>query len=287
MILSLIKKSFKQVIENSSITLFLVTYLIVISILAPLARTNFLVISLGICAVLLTIAYVSGWFYMINTISSTKDEELKSKNMFSVFFEGIGKNFLPVFIALIFYFLATAVMFFLSGFLANHFFGDINVILKDIMAKATENTNLIELLSTLPTDKQYTLYGWQFCFIAGSSIFSFLFMMYFPFLINSNENVFLRPFTSFYKSLKFIFDNFLLTLGLYSIIYFSYVFLNILRTFTANFTIVSLILFFVYIYFLATIVMLIFNYYEAKNNSTDGPDCIGKDETSDSIGENN
>lgn len=284
MILSLIKKSFKQVIENSSITLFLVTYLIAISILAPLARTNFLVISLGICAVLLTVAYVSGWFYMINTISSTKEEELKNKNMFSVFFEGVGKNFLSVFIALIFYFLIASLVFFLSGFLANHFFGDINVILKDIMTKATENTNLIDLLSTLPTDKQYTLYGWQFCFIIGSSIFSFLFMMYFPFLFNSNNNVFLRPFTSFYKSIKFIFKNFLLTLGLYFTIYFSYVFLNILRTFTANYVIVSLILFFVYIYFLATIVMIIFNYYEAKNNSTNGPDCIRENENIDSAG---
>ena len=147
------------------------------------------------------------------------------------------------------------------------------------MTQAAENNNIMELFATLPTEKQYTLYGWQMCLFAGSGIFSYIFMMYFPFLTNSTNNAFLRPFVAFYNSIKFLFKNFLSSVGLYFLIYVSYTFLSILRALTEGNIIISLILFFVYIYFLTFIVMLIFNYYETKNNSPDRCDSIGKNET--------
>lgn len=282
MLLSLIKKSFSQITENSSIILFVVSYMILVSVIAPLATTNFLMKTLGICLILLTVVFCSGWLQLINEV--VLDKEIHKKSVFAIFLEGIGKNIVPVIIAMGLYLLILILDLYLTGLVANHFFGDINAIFKDIFASAGENNNLIEIFRALPTEKQYTLYGWQFCLIVGTFILGFLFLFYFPFLINCKNNICIRPFDALWQSLKFTFKNFLSILGLYVLMNVIYILIGILRALSSSNMVASIVMLFVYIYFLAGVVVLIFNYYEAKNNSTDGSDSIGEDKALDTAG---
>ena len=187
-------------------------------------------------------------------------------------------------IALLFYFVVLLGFLYFTGLIANHVFGDINVILKDIMANANENSNILQLITSLPDEKQFVLYGWQICFIIASFVLGFLYMMYCPFLIDIEANVFAKPFVAFWRSLKFTFKNILSVAGLYLIIYIANMILSILRSLAQHNMILSVLLLFVYIYFLAVVVMIIFNYYESKNNSTDRSNSIGENKAIDSVG---
>ena len=284
MLLSLIKKSFKQVFENSSIMIFLVAYLIIIGVITPFIRNDILAMVLGICIILLTIVHFAGWFQLVNAIAIEKNNELENKTVFSVFLEGIGRNIVPLIIAFIFYFAILMLFLYVSGFVANHFFGDIQIVFQDIMTSMQGNNNLILALEALPDDKKMTFYGWQFYFIVVTCILSFIFITYCPFLINSEKNIFVRPFIAFWESLKFTFKNFLMTVAIYASIYAAYILINVLRGLAGSNTIISMVLFLIYIYFSAIVVMLIFNYYDAKNNCSDRSDSIGENETVDTAG---
>ena len=104
--LNSLKKSFNIVKENPFITLYFVLYLIILFLIIPIliaGRNIFISMILGVLILLLTCAFISGWFNMIKTsVVSFKEnktpeekfeEAVKLKNDF---FCGVSEYILPV-----------------------------------------------------------------------------------------------------------------------------------------------------------------------------------------------
>lgn len=289
MIFNLIKKSFNTVIENPSITFYFVLFLIILNFLAYYITTsnNFYVsVTLITASLLLSFAFSSGWFQVIK--ESCDKEKIKEKNYFSIFLEGVGKNIIPVSIAMIVYFLLFAIVIYLTSLIANALFGNLNFILNDILTPQGNTLNINEFLNNLSDSQKYTLYAWQLSFMAAGALFNFVLMFYFPAVIkDSDKNIFLKPFFAFLNSICFLFKNFLGAVSIFLLIYALYFLMSFSRMFISSNNFLMVLLLFIYIYFISTSIMLIFNYYEQKNLCNNGSDSIGQDETCNKISEEN
>ena len=284
----LYKKTYNAVISNPSITMILVLFLIASALLAKDFQgiMNIPDILKTLCLLLLSLTFISGWFYLFKNISTSKTKE--DKNYFAEFLEGVGKNILPFFIGSIVYVSLFLVITFLTVKFAHNAFGSLDFFIKDFVLIANNNNALIEYFDKLSDNEKYIIYAWQLTFIVVSMLFNFIFLFYFPSIVYEEKyNMFLKPFVALKNAIRFIFKNFFGSLFLYFALYFVYVFFNIIRVYTSNNLILSALLLFVYIYFITFAIMLIFNYYEQKNNCNNGCDCIGQNENIDRVGEEN
>ena len=283
-----IKKSFNCIIENPSITLFLVLFLIGANILASYilsSQVKILAQILMLCLLAFIFVFFSGWLQVIK--ESNDREKIKEKNFYSIFLEGIGANIIPVSIGIIIYTLFVFLALIVAQYIALHFIGDINFFLDDLNKISAQNGNFMEYFNKLDLNQKYIVYGWNIAIIVSVAIFNFLSLFYFPAIYYSEKKIFIRPFMSIWESLKFLFKNFLGALCLSVFIYILNMILAFLNAGFAQNVVLSILFLLLYIYFISYIVMLIFNYYEAKNSSSDGSDCIGENKIIDSAGEEN
>ena len=90
---SVIKKSFRKVIETPAISLFFVLFLILVNLLVSYtysAQNKIVYIILEFCLYAFLCVFLSGWFQAVK-IAYKKEREEKT-NLYSVFLEGVGKN---------------------------------------------------------------------------------------------------------------------------------------------------------------------------------------------------
>ncbi len=278
----LVKKSFDAVNENSAITLFFVLFLIVVNFFLPyiFSAKSFITTSvLMICLFLFTAVFIAGWISVLK--ESIEKEKIKEKNYSAIFFDGAGKNFIPVVMSLFIYVFLLAIILFLAGKFAQYFFGSLDFLFKDILNLASEQNAFMDYIKTLSVEQLYVIYGWQLSFMLAIAVFNFFFLFMGPAIAKENKvNMFLKAFVAFKDSVFFTFKKFLPVVGIYFLICFISGFLNILRAITASNIIFAILFLFIYIYFAAYSIMLIFNYYE-KNCCNNGSDRIGEDETCD------
>ena len=261
-IFKLYKQSFSTIVTNPNITLFLVLFLILSNVFALYvfsAKTFIVAMILSFCVFLLSLCFVSGWFNVIKDVAKSENNKIQnstelndstysqtstqSKNYFSIFLEGIGKNIIPVGIGSLIYTLILILVFTLSAKFANHFFGSLDFLLKDLTTIAQDNKALMEYFDKLSVDQKYSIYAWQLCFILSSMIFNFIMLFYFPALIfNEKSNVFLRAIGGLKDSICFLFKNFFGALFLYVCIYSTYLFLGILKAIFVNNSIISIVI---------------------------------------------
>lgn len=286
-VLSLIKKSFLTVITNPAITLFFVLYLIFSSILSVYIQSVQMPIVgliLIFCEFSLTLCFLSGWFQII------KENIGEEKNIkpFSSFLEGVGKNIIPITLGIFVYSICFIFVLFLTSILADKFIGSLDFILKDLPVITQNPNTFAQYFASLSDGQKYILYAWQFAILIASMVFNFIFLFYFPAIVSDNKNnIFLKPFFALKESLKFTFKNFFKALGVYFLIYSFYVILSVLKALTMQFAFASILILFIYIYFVSFAVMLIFNCYEPKNDCDNGCDSIGQNESDDKISEEN
>ena len=274
--INLIKKSFRNIIENPSITLSLVLYLIMsnlILVMAFWAKTKIFAMLFILCIALLTIAFFAGWFQVIN--ESVDIEKMKDKKYGAIFFEGVGRNFLPVAIGSFLLFILMNLGIMGIRIFAYKFFGDIQPIVEGLSLAQDSKAYIL----SLSDDKIYAVYCWALSGIIFLMFFSFIFLYYFPVIINdSKNNVFLKPFVAIVCSVVKVFKNFSISFFAFSFLLFLYLILAILNALFAQHSILEVLMLFIGIYFASYAFMLIFNCYEQKNNCIDGCDSIGENE---------
>jgi len=283
-----IKKSFGCVIENPSITLFLVLFLIASQLLIKYivsAQNNIVALILLLTLFVLVFAYFSGWFKVIK--ESVQREKIKENNFYSIFLEGIGANIIPVSIGIVNYTVLLLIILQVARIIATLKFGDINFLIDGLNSAIVQNDNNLDYLNNLSDSQKNIIQGWHVCVVIAIVIFNFLTLFYFPSILYNEKNIFLRPFIAFWDAVKFLFKNFPDSLLMSIFIYISNTIIVFLNAIFAKNVILSIILLLVYIYFLSYVVMLIFNYYEEKNNSSDRADCLGENCSCDSPGEEN
>ena len=286
MIFKLIKKSLNYVMDNPSVTLYFVLFLILINVLAFYALQASVLaskIAFSLATISLAFAFSSGWFQVILE-TDTKEKNLE-KNFFNIFLEGVGKNIIPVSLGSILYGFIFICAIALTSLVANAVFGNLDFVLKDMMSLAQTSINPSEFLAKLNDNQKYILYAWQLSFLFVAGLFNFIFLYYFPALFKKDDkNKFIKPFVAIFDSVCFLFRNFWISLLLFIVIFVLYIAIELIKPFIANNTILMVLHLFVSIYFIASVVMLIFKYYEQENLYNNRGDSIGQNENVDSIG---
>ncbi|MBQ8848325.1 MAG: hypothetical protein IJ003_05210 [Candidatus Gastranaerophilales bacterium] len=284
---NIIKKSFKNVIENPSITLFLVLFLILSNFLMSyslMASSKYISAILFICIFMLSCAFLSGWFQIIK--ESLNKEKTDKKNIWSTFFEGVGKNIAPISFGIIILIILANIMLMLLRFIALKAFGTLDFIAQDLSTISQDTEAIAKYFQTLSTDKLYAIYGWAISGIIAMEIFSFIFLFYMPTILNNEKNkLFLKPIIAIKDAIIFVFKNFIGSFAIFILITTLYLALALMNTIFAKNMVISVLILFIYIYFVSFVIMLIFNYYEQKNNSSNGSDSIGENTSLDNIGE--
>ena len=289
-----IKKSFGCIIKNPSITVIFVSFLIASNVLAWFILSSRILILaqiLILCLFACIFVFFAGWFRVIK--ESVDIEKIKEKNFYSLFLEGVGEGVIPVTISIILYIFFVFITVLMAQFVAMKVFGSIDFFfdgmrqVQDASKLSYETPKFAEYFNSLDVNQKYIIYGWNFCIMAFLGVLNFLSLFYFPSLISSDKNIFLRPFISIWEGLKFLFKNFFSAIALTLFIYVINMILAFLNALFAQNFVISFVLLLIYIYFISYVVMLIFNYYEAKNNSSDRTDSIGENETVNTDSENN
>lgn len=288
-VFDIIKNSYRSVIENPSITLFLVLFLIVSNLVASyvLSAPNIMLGQIMIvCLFAFVCIFISGWFKVIQ--ESIDREKIKDKKFYPIFLEGIGENILSVVLGSIIYCLVLFLGIFLSQKIAMTTFGNIDFFLNDLNSITQNNISLVEYFQGLTDEQKNVVYGWNFCILCGITLFNFLFLFYYPALISEKNASFLKkPFIAVWKNLKFLFKNFFGVLFVSILVHIIHMILAYLNAKFATNLILSIVFLMIYIYFLAIVVMILFNYYDKKTDSNNRADSVGENVSNNSIGEEN
>ncbi len=284
MISKLIKKSFKDVNNSPAITLFLVLFLILLSLFIPyvfILQPKIFGLLVLVCIFLLFAVFFGGWLQLFD--EAGKEEK---KPLTGVFFEGAGKNIIPSIIAIIIYSIAIVLVSYIAIAISLKAFGDPSFLMKDISAISGDSNAYLDYINNLSSDKMFILYGWQITFTLLYSVFNFFFMFLPPAFIKTEaKNVFLKPLNAYLECFKFIFKNFGISIGLYAIFCLAFMLMGILKALTSFNPILSVVNLFIHIYFVSYVVMIIFNCYEQKNSNSDRSDSVGEDNNGDTTGE--
>jgi len=283
-----IKNSFKKILNNPAIQLFLILFLIVIQLLASyayVAQSKIIYIMLRLCMFAVVCVFISGW---VNVIKEALDEK-KEKRPYGAFLEGIGKNILTSSICTILYCIVLSAVFYIAQIIAIKMFGNVDFLFKDLQTLNPDNASIMEYYSNLSIEKRKILFGWEMCSLGAIAVLNFLFLFYLPIVFcNVEKNKFLHPIICILKSIIFSIKNFFTTVAILILAYFGTMILAVLNALFIQNPILSLLFLLAIIYLCAFIVVLLFDYYIKKNeketNCSNGPDSFGQDSSCNSIG---
>lgn len=286
--LEIYKKSFLIAVTNPFVTMFLVLFMIVSNLLAAyMLQTRDLILAsiLSFCVFMLSLCFISGWFYVIKEIIQNKENE--NKNYFGTFFEGVGRNIVPIGIGSVLYSIVIIFAIFLSVKVAQNIFGSLDFI-KDTTLITQDSKAIMEFYNNLTPEQKSAVAGCELSFLFSIMLVNFLMLFYFPAIIyNEKSNIFLKAFIAIKDSICFLFKNFFGALSIHISLCAIYMMIGILNTILGGNTFISILVLFIYIYFIAGAIMLIFMYYDEKNNCTNGCNCIRENENIDKLGEEN
>lgn len=301
MIKNIIKKSYQDVVANTSIALILVAFMLLFNIVASLAShlANPLAISgFAICLLLLIFCFFSGWFQLFKEVAKSRVED--KKNPFGIFLEGIGINITPVIFGAFLYTILSLLVFLIAGKIAYLVFGSLNFLSEDTIPMLQTPQAYSEYFTNLPHAQKIALTGWLLFNLAAMGLVSFIFMFYPAALVKDEKyetkkelysGLFSKPFRAFKDSICLIFKNFFEVILLCIPIVLIYALLGILGGLFNTNMVLSLIILFLRIYFICCVIMVVFNYYEAKkqpkDNSDNRADSVGENEADNRISEEN
>jgi len=289
MFISLIKKSFNDIVKNPVITLFLVLYFITISLLFSCIswQKNMIIIcTLVVTSFLFIAIFISGWIRVLKEIA-LKDENAdndKQKSYFPVFLEGIGENVVPSLFGIVIYFIFSVFFAYLAFLISIKIFGNPQELIKEIQAynNPAESMNYIK---SLPADKLIQLYAFPISLMISASCCLFTFLYYFPAIVfNTKSGIFSKAFVALKDNFCFLFKNFFMSLGIYFLLGFIYSVVVVSKAYLPSNAVIDILYILFVIYFLSFAVMLICNYYGKKYSCSNGGDCLGENESVDNAG---
>lgn len=284
------QRAFKITNENIILTTPLVLFLFLLSIYLGLARIAPEKLS-SLILLLITIlfmlsAFFAGWFFMVKRAVDLDRQEFiidedKARASFNLLKElpvGIGEYFFSFIGGLILY----SALFFLLSFAAYeaglHLIGKIGVGLLQFKEALASPEAMKALVSSLSPQQLTKLNAWNFLFLSVMAIFSFITLFWGAEIIVKTKNSLI----AFFKSLNFMFKNFLSSIILFiyiSSINFVVSFINAVSTINPIIYFVSML---IYFYFVVYVVVLIFLYYDSEirknqSNCNSGSDSFGQE----------
>jgi len=302
------QKAFKITNDNIILTTPLVLFLFLLSIYmgvvqnAPASVTTSILLLATI--LFMVSAFFAGWFHMVKKAVDLDKKEFsaddeKAKASFGLLKEipvGVGEYFFTFIGAVILYVGLILVLLFASYQLGLHFIGNVGIDIAHLRMAFTSSEAMKSLVTSMTSDQLIKLNAWNILFLAVTSVYSFLTMLWPAQIVTGTKN----PFVALFKSIKALFKK-----PLSSIVLFLYVsFVNFVVSFINAFATMNPILYFVsmllYFYFVVYVVVLVFLYYDrelkskeeiftegdsAESNSDSGTDSVGQDHDGDKPGE--
>ena len=286
MFINLLKKSFLDVVKNPIITLLLVSYFIIISMLAGCLRlqSNMLIwYMLAFTSFLFVAIFMAGWFRVIKEISLKNPEEEKESSYIAKFLEGIGENVIPYSVGIFIYAVISMIFVYIAFLISTKLYGNP----QEIIMKAQASADIKQYMDSLSSEEMAKLYAFPISFIISTTFCMFLFMYYFPSMIFSEvKNLFAKPFVALKDNFCFLFKHFFKSVGIYIVLCFINITAVLIKhLYLPGHVLVDILYLFYVIYFLSFAVMLICNYYGQNYSCNNRPDSLGENKSDDSAGE--
>ena len=270
--LELFKKSIKITNDNIILATPLVLFMWILSLYLGFSKmtvnSTALFLLSGITVLFMLSAFFAAWFYMVKkAVKLSKEvfvldeDRVKATfNLIKTMPAGVGKYFLPflgmIVLSVIIVSVAGLGIFHLGMALIGPLDLDPNQ-LKDVLTSAAD---MKAFLDSLSFEQLLKLNNWNMLFLAASSLFAFLFMLWAPEIVYKTKN----PFAALYFSIKKLFAKFWKSLQLFIFI----TVMNFILTFINTFSLINIIFYFVmlviYFYFIVYVVVLIFSYYDKE-----------------------
>ena len=256
-------KGFKKVFEIANKYIVLATPLILFSLvstvyLAASATGKIINMIVGIILfVLMSAAFVAGWFNMVKLSVSNPDSR-EPNSLMREFLPGVGEYFLPTLGMFFNFFLLTSVIVYLCFIIGAKYIGDPGVSV-EALSKSLETAQALKaFLAGLTSEQLLKLNYWNLLLMSGLSLSYFLVILYLPALFYKKKN----PFLAFLFSIKDLFSKKIFkTIALYLLIFFVNALISILSAIFIGNVIMHFIITLLNFYFITVAAVGIFYYY--------------------------
>ena len=259
-----IKKSFDIIIKNSAVMQPLILFLLFILLFNSfmgmgILRSPLIALIFSILSILLLSAFLSGWFYTIKYAVDTYQKVDKNDpdyalkiglyniETFKKFFSGGGEYFLPVLLVVIIGIVCTDLITFAGQKLLH---------VSNLQFLSQQMNTNIQSVQELPkitlSQFAFMLYLLVYVFVVR-----FLTLFWMPALFYKTKN----PFVSLFKSIKFLFKNFLVSIGVYLFLFSIYAIFFVFIGISVFSIILQLICFVILIYLITFSIVFIFTIY--------------------------
>jgi len=214
--------------------------------------------------ILMTAAFMSGWFNMIkNAVLGGEREDANS--LIKDFPSGVGEYFLPSLGALILIFVFSGLFLTVSYHLGAHFIGKLDLSAQELSTALQSSESINTFLASQSPENLMKMLKWNSLILWTVVLLNFLLMLYIPALFFKSKN----PFVAYWLSLKDLFSKKVFkTLSIFVLILLVNFVISLLSTIFGANNIIYFVLTLANFYFITLMSVGIFYYYNKEFVST-------------------
>lgn len=274
----ILKKAFCITNKNLIIPTPQIIYIILSSLFLRMTiSTNIKLMSVSlIVLILMTGAFLAGWFAMIKEAVILKDDEIKtSYELLKIFPQGIGNKFLTYTTGLVLYSAMLFGVLIAAYKCAMKFIGNFPIPVEVLNSTINAPNELKQFVASMPIEDLIKVNQWNFMFLGFVLVFMFITIFWIPEIEFGGKNVFVALF----KSIKNLFKKFFETLVLFLFMCFIYMVVSLFSTLSMSNNILYFTAVLLSIYSTVYLIVLLFLYYEEKVKCCcdSGSDCERED----------
>lgn len=207
--------------------------------------------------VLMTSAFIAGWFYMIKSAVLGKNEE-EPNALIKEFTSGVGEYFLSTIGAVLVMFILSLILLIASYFIGMNTIGDVGISAEALTTALQNTATLKAFLAGLTIEQLAKLNLWNMLILSIVTLGYFLLFLYIPVLFFKNKN----PFLAFFISIKDLFSKKLFkSIGLFLLIFVTNFVLSIFSTIFGGNVVIHFVFTLLNFYFVTLVGVGIFYYY--------------------------
>lgn len=206
---------------------------------------------------LMSAAFIAGWFYMIKEAVTDSDKEDPTA-LIKDFPAGVGEYFLPALGAIFITTIIFIVMIKICITVGTHILGDIDIY-KTALLKSLNNANNLKIyLDSLMPEQLARINAWNLLLLAGATIPCFLLILYIPALFFKSKN----PLIALWVSLKNLCSrHFFKTIGITVLILTINLIISVMSALSRSSDVLVFIITILNFYFVTVTSVGIFYYY--------------------------
>lgn len=207
--------------------------------------------------ILMTAAFIAGWFNMIKVAVENPDKE-DVNSLMKDFLSGVGEYILPSLGAFLVIMLFSILFLVITYFIGMQSIGEPGIT-AEALANAMKNAETLKIfLTSLSQEQLIKLNLWNILILSSLCLSSFLMLLYLPTIFFKEKN----PLKAFFISIKDLFSRyFAKNIGIFLLILLANSILSILTTISTSFAAMYFIFTLINFYFITVVGVGVFYYY--------------------------